>query len=585
MNANAFSKCLPAISTNISQCGTVTQCDAKPLTLDELDTTYLKSGDFRVMESLLYHDIEIRMCETTRNGLYEFLMANRVNLSKRISSRRVNSGLIEIAPFILARQYSPINNDYWEVSAGSASVKPDALLDAGDLYCSVASVTNIPADVRSFPVGMRVYIDGTNAGGVSTKTAWRVIEAIAGTGVINLSLASENANSNLDSDKLTVPVTGLLRRGTPNVNGYEKWCAEQPAYLNWKNVPFWVEETRTSLCKSSLYDKWKKLVTEGNPLYREFFDLDEISKNRQLSADWQKRWVNSVFWNKALPKQNMTEYDELETIETFPSAAEVTAGEDTHGLGVDNYSVNGGYTKCVGKRANTVGIYEQLAECGRVFDALGEALNLGALFREIYNMMRVRESNGRPSEQFDLFTDSVTAEAINRAMIGYYDNKSGGMLRLTMPVNSEVKTARFGFNYRSYKLFWPNVTINVITHYFFDDYLNAAATVSAAQETTARVLWILDFAGIYPGILASNRVVHKTGDLQTLAAVNPDFACVMKVPTQEQTLISLTYTVIVECPASNLIIENFSSAVPDYVDDAAIDYSTGSTVTTTTTAG
>jgi len=242
--------------------------------------------------------------------------------------------------------------------------------------------------------------------------------------------------------------------------------------------------------------------------------------------------------------------------------------------------VDGG--TCYGKRANAVGIYEQLAECGRVYDCLREKLNLGALFRELYNIMRVREANGRPATSIDIFTDSSTALKFNRAMIEYYDSLSGGRLAFNVDAMQEVKTAKFGFNYRSYKLFWPNVTINVITHYMFDDWLTAAKTVSEAQEDSARVLWILDFAGIYPGILASKRVVAKTGDLKTLAAVNPDFACVMEVPTQEQTLTSLQYTVVVECPASNLILENFSGDVPEYVDNELLDYSAGDSFTTTT---
>lgn len=571
LNANAFAKCAPAIGTNLAQCGTVTQCNALPLTSTELSTTYMKSGDFRVMESLLMHDMEIKMCETVQNGLYEFLMANRVNLSKRISTTRLSSGLLAIAPFILARQYSPINNEYWTVQSG---------MDPGgtpDWRIVVASDTGIPADVRSFPTGMRIFVDGY-FNGTALKSAWEVITATKVGNTVQLDLDDQNAASHLDPDKIyedgvsSGPTVGLVRRGTPNVNDYERWCSEAPAYTNWKNVPFWVETTRTSMCKSSLYDKWRKLVMEGNALYREFFDLDEISKNRQLAQDWQKRWVNSVFFNKPLANQTMALYDNLTTIDAFDITTTWTGAE----LGVD-----GG--KCVGKRANAVGIYEQLAECGRIFDLQGAKLNLGALFRIIYQIMRVRDSNGRPSSQIDLFTDTATAELFNRAMIKYYNSKSDGMLRLTMPVDGDTKTANFGFNYRSYRLFWPNVTINIVTHYFFDDYLSAAK--AAGFEDMARVLWILDFAGIYPGILASNRKVQMTGDLKTLAAINPDFACVMEVPTQEQTLTSLTFTVIVECPASNLILENFSGEVPDEVDDSDIDYSGGETVTTTTTPG
>lgn len=568
LNENTFKKCAPAISTNIKQCGTVTQCNAKPITSEELTTAYMRSSEFRVMEALFHHDMEIKMCEAVQEGLYEFFMANKVNLSNRVTTRRHNSGLLEIAPFVLARQYSPINNEYWEVYNGA--------LSGVRWSVRVRSTTNIPATVASFPTGMRVYIQGKSAGGSATKTAWEVYTATlaADASYVTLLLNDQNDASNLDPDKLGYPIQGILSRGTPNVNDYEKWCNEQPAYLNWKNVPFWVETTRTSMCRSELYDKWRRLVLEGNALYKEFFDLDEIEKNKQLAKDWQRRLVNAMFWNKPLTYQNLAEYDNLDEIPTYDGSIQ----NSTTDLGVDG-------AKCIGKRANAVGIYEQLAECDRISDLQGGQLNLPALFTELYNMMRVREGRNHPNPKvFDLFTDSVFAELINQAMLAYYQDKSQNMLRLNYDVQSfnVAKKAEFGFYFRSYPLFWPQgIIINVITHNFFDDWITAATV--ASQADTARVLWVLDFAGIYPGIIASNRVVQKTGDLKTLAAINTSFACVMKVPTQEQTLTSLTWTMVVECPAGNLILENIAATVPSIVVVPGTAYPSAATTTTTTT--
>lgn len=564
LTANAFSKCAPNLSTNIKQCGTVTQCSAKPVTQDELSSVFMKGSDYRVMEALLHHDMEIKMCETVQEGLYDFFMANKVNLSNRISTRRKNSGLIEIAPFVLARQYSPINNGYWRFSSGQSS--------GGNWSVVVTSTTNIPADVRSFPVGMRVFADGVTGGGTATKTAWKVVTVTDnGNNTLTLVMSSQNAASFLDTAKLASPVTGILRRGTPNVSDFEKFCAEPPAYLNWKDVPFFVETTRTSMCKSDLYDKWRKLVMEDNPLFKEYGDLDEIAKNRQLAADWQRRLVDQMFWGKPLPYQTADAFDQLDDILSYDGSA--------LGLGVDG-------AKCVGKRANAVGIYEQLAQCFRIADAQGGILNLPALFVELYNMMRVRKGNGsRNARTFDLFTDSVYAELINQAMIKYYNSKSDNTLRLTMNIEgfSLAKKAEFGFYYRSYPLFWPQgITLNVIYHDYFDDWVTAGNTVSAALGNTAHVVWILDMPGIYPGILASNRVVHRTGELKDLAAINPDFACVMDVNTQQQTLVSLTYTVVVECPASSLIIENLAATIPEHATLSGAYPGTHTSTTTTT---
>src|SRR5262249_8460175 len=156
------------------------------------------------------------------------------------------------------------------------------------------------------------------------------------------------------------------------------------------------------------------------------------------------------------------QYDQLDDILSYDGSS--------FGLGVD-----GG--KCVGKRANASGIYEQMAECGRIVDLQDGELNIPALAQALYNMMRVKEgAQNKNPRAFDLFTDSAFAELFNQAMIKYYNSKSDNTLRLNYDVNGPAKKADFGFNFRSYPLFWPpGVTINVVTHYFFDDYLSASA--------------------------------------------------------------------------------------------------------------
>jgi len=557
LNANAFSKCAPAISTDIRHCGSVALCNAQPLTTGDLTDAYMKSDDFRVLEHLLMADMEIKQCEAVQNGLYEFLMANKVNLSHKVVPQGINADVIQIAPFIKADQYSPINNEFWKVSGGTAS---------GQRWqVSVTSATNIPADARSFPVGLRVYIVGSN-GGIRTDTAYRVYSAVAAGSSVTLVLDKQNADSFLEDDQVTDPVTGYLRRGNNNVSDYESECNEMPAYLNNKLVPFWVQTSRWSWCNSTAYTEYRQLMLKTNALYRKFFDLPETKRNKQLMADQQKRFVNSFFYAKPLPNQTLANYDQLEEITAFDA--------NDLGLGIDGV--------CVGKRAEATGVIEQLAECGRVVDLAGAALNLPALFQAFYDICRVREGQGNRNRIIDVFTDTVTAELINQAMLAYYNSKSQNMLRLTMDVSgfSVAKKADFGFYYRSYPLFWPQgVTMNVLTHFSFDDELSVATAVGI--EDVGRQIWVLDFSGIYPGIIASNRVVHKTGDLKTLASINTDFACVLKVHTQEQSLFSMTHATIVECPAGNLVLQNLSAEVPSIEAEEGVRYPT----TTTTTTG
>jgi hypothetical protein len=58
---------------------------------------------------------------------------------------------------------------------------------------------------------------------------------------------------------------------------------------------------------------------------------------------------------------------------------------------------------------------------------------------------------------------------------------------------------------------------------------------------------------------------------------------VMATNTKRQTLTSLMWTMIVECPASNLIVENFTSAVPEYATASGPSYPPATSTTSSTT--
>ena len=58
--ADVFSKCAPALGTNIKQCGSVTLCDAVPMNSDDLEDVFTKSGDFRYLDALFKFEFELK---------------------------------------------------------------------------------------------------------------------------------------------------------------------------------------------------------------------------------------------------------------------------------------------------------------------------------------------------------------------------------------------------------------------------------------------------------------------------------------------------------------------------------------------
>ena len=171
-----------------------------------------------------------------------------------------------------------------------------------------------------------------------------------------------------------------------------------------------------------------------------------------------------------------------QTLGSYRSLAEVTTWSNTaQGL----YTAGEG--RCVGRKANAIGVYEQLAECGQVFDLQNQRLNLVELFENlIYPIWRARGDQGIPNQTIEIFTDSFTASQIQAGMMEYLRYSQPGLARFNIDTQRVMQTAqmgRMGFNYDTYRLQYPIVDIRIVTHPYFDD--NASAPSPKASRPLA----------------------------------------------------------------------------------------------------
>jgi len=542
--ADIFKHCAPAIRSNIETCGTVTLCGStKPATVDELDTIYKADGDYRILEAMFMTQMETKMCGAVQNSWEDFFLANMKVKRKNIQIESQTRSLIKIRPFLLAKQRTPINNVYWRVNTGVAD---------GDNYAvNVESKSGIPADVRSFTAGERVYIETATGGG--GKSFWQgvVVSSTLNGDTVDLVLEPQNDGTAFDTVEppLTAVLPGILRRGSANVGKSEKYCDNEPGYIDTRLHEFWLEHTKFTLCSSDEYNEFRTFVLQNNPMYRELYDLPEVEENRQRTQAFWSKWFNNLMFGRPISsKQNLNEYNELPEIENFASAT---------GLGF-------GGGRCSGRKANTIGWLEQLRRCGRIYDAQGAQLDLWSLMDAIYLMMRVRMGVGSAAAtSFDLFTDSTTAEVIDRAFILLFKDVSADTLALNQDI-TRGRNEAFGFQFSSYRLRGKcsGITLNVITHFGLDDYL--AEWTDAGNSDQGRAIWLLDMTTFYPAVIETSRKSLTTGRLQDLAAVDADYTCVEETVTKTVTQVGVTYAAVVECPASSLLIYNFSSDVPEH---------------------
>lgn len=551
IGSNIFStvgRCSPAIGTSYDSCGTVTRCNVIGATPTDLTSIFTDGSDFRDMSSLLAVQFEMKACGVRVNGLFDFLMASSRNFSGFLNKKRIRGSESLVEPFVLGQQKSIINDEYWTVLASVGPAPP------GGAQFHIINRYGIELNVEWFVAGARVFIFSKTAGGTATRTAWRVLAAelstYGGQNTILITVIGENAGSYMNAPKLETPTSGFLVIGTNNVSDWERYCHNRPALNPNRFVPFWVQTSRWTMCTDSLYEEWFAKLLATNEYFRQFGDVTIAERNRQYGMLFQREWLNSFWWNKAISaNQTLALWKNLDKIYTYGGSPLYLPNE----------------SRCVGFRANAVGVYEQLFQCGRVRDLQGQQLNLIELFDELYSIHRSRSNQGKPADSIDIYTDTTTAYLFHRAMIRYYNQQYEGLARFNISV-TEGEHGVLGFRWSSYYLLFPKgVTINIITHFFFDDIGDAAE--AEGMTSSARFLWILDLGGgIYPGIVASNRKVFTTGRLEDLAKVDQAYACVMENPTQEVSLNSVTWTAVVECPPDNLVIENFGDFIPDYRD-------------------
>jgi len=556
ISANIFEKCLPAIGNNINECGAVTLCDVITAESDELTSIFTDgSGHFRDLRALLATQFEIKACGAKQNGLFDFLMSSKKMLGNKRISVPLGPGNSEIQPFVMASQQSVMNTEYWSVVN---------LFNTGGVYTiHVRSRASIPIDERWFPPGANIYISARTAAGTALRGSFLVVSSgvtsFGGNATIGISATAENSTLGAQSKAIFSgfsagsPLSaGVAIRGSANVQDVERWCYNRPALNPRKHVPFWYETDRYTMCTDQYYQAWFKRLQEGNQYFKLFGDVDSTQRNKQLGDIWQREWLNKFFWNKRISaSQTLGSYRSLGQVTSFSNS---TQGLYTPGEG-----------RCVGYKANAIGVYEQLAECGQVFDLQNQRINLPELFRNlIYPIWRARGDQGIPNDVIEIFTDSETASLFQRGMILYYNNLAAGLAQFNINTDRVMmgQMGKLGFNYNEYFLDYPLVKLRIVTNNYFDDY--ASAHTSENIDSSGRFLWILDFSSIYPGIITSNRKVHVTGEIEKLAQVDRDYACVMENPTQEVSLNSLTWTAVVECPATSAIVENFDvSKVPE----------------------
>lgn len=573
INERFAKTCQVVFHNNYDTCGTITRSSIDYLTPSQLESLFTSGGLFADLDAWFKTSIEMKACGTKTNGMYDWIMSgsDRGRMKNLLTTQKRQKNPSLLFPFILGLQDSVINTDFWAISTGGAQSAYTASvtgpLTAGDLalgaatdrYIRVISRYGVEMDARWFRDRDRIFILGRSSIGIAERGQWVVLaSAAAADGTyVDVLLKSENAGSTQAYS--SAPTSGVVLIGVNNVNDYEKWCQNRANFDGKKEVPFWWQTMRRSRCVDSNYREfYSRLMTSGvNNAFARFGDLTLAERNAQDEANFQRHFVNAFFYQKAISaNQTLANWKNLDTIYTGQRL--VNTAPTASDFSVDPGNVGA----VIAKRANFIGVIEQLLACDRVRDLQGNSLNFYEWLDENYRLKRARESyTGGTVTDIDWYTDDVEAANIITAYTAYLKNEYGST-NVSFPIDiTKTMSNQFGFAWRTLQVKFPaGLNINIVTHPFFNDLRDAAK--AEGMEERGINLWALDWSTIYWAQLASNRKVHTVGELEPLARIDKDWACVMDSITQEITLTSETGAVVISCPSNSTVIYNFRDGVP-----------------------
>lgn len=588
-------QCSPVISTNYDTCGSVTRASVNHLTVADLTALFAPDGLFADLDAWFKHAIEMKACGIQRNVMYDWIMGNADREAFRLAYKSALQGIRGVKtasllqPFIFGAQDSVIVRGYWKVVAGAAgstlleaagtvgslgdqgntalaqaTANPNAIKaqdgtttlvynTAGVRWIRLDNRFSIPPDNGLFLPNSTIHIFTKRSNGRAEHGQWKVLTSAVGAFGVDLLIYDANGGSDeLYEAAPTATTGGVVIPGVNNVNDFEKWCSNRTTLDPRKRVPFWFQTRRNARCVDSEYKKVFARLMTSNPAFREFGDLDLAQRNRQDEMEDQKEFVNSFFFNKpSSANQTLALWESLEPV--------YTAEGNGVKLGLGS--------KLIGRRAEFKGVKEQLKECGRVYDLLGNPLNLHEWLDLNYNIKRARSTgmNGKQVTDIDWWTSSAMRAKFQQAYVAYAEQVWGDKVRFNFDWNQVSKA---GVLFDSYTFQYPSgVKINLMSADFFDDWLDQFQNQN--MEARGNLMLALDIGkpgpnggSIYWAQMESNRATYQSAALAELARFDSTFRCVLKHVDVQQTLISDTGSAIVECPLHSSWVENFSLTVP-----------------------
>lgn len=543
--------CTPRFLALDDSCG----CDLTRTTIKTWTPQDIEDLQFKEvgLDKLLLQQKELRITGVKENGLSALLMG-RLRKGSQGSLGQDAYGKSIISPFSLHVQPNVVNANYWQVESGSA----DPAAGVGGVHSGswrlvvknhagtfASPLTNIE---KYFLLSKYVAVLYVNTGTGVAYTIHAKITAAANAdagGVSKALITIEPPYSTAGWAALTAPqqavfhpTAGVVINMANSVSDYEEWCQNYPSENTNRLRDFWWQTTRDTWCYNDEY--LKALTSEQTGLwFKKFKTLPLAAQRKRQGEQWERDFWHTVFYgNRITEKQTPNTYSELPQV--FDA--------------ID--------TDCALEyKANTIGVFHQLAECQRVLDSGGGPLDMDLVKLELYNMSRLTGST-----RLSALTDRFTYGNLIQVMDAYYKAKYGIDTTRFMEMGKKLQFGEFiAWDYTVFQFPEDGFELAVFKEPAFDDMLAAFPT---AQKSRGRGLYILDWSDIHIPVAAVKSVKRNTPDPTTDAL----YKCRIAANITHFMLQSTKFQVQVHDPNRHLIIHNFSNQCPTISSDICTEY-------------
>lgn len=333
------------------------------------------------------------------------------------------------------------------------------------------------------------------------------------------------------------PTGGLVLFSGNSTSNYRARCVQKGFYNPDSMAHYWFQTFRKTFQWTDEYEMVNNAPTMSD-FFKGYLRLPLAKQIQIQDGDYLTALANAAMWGQPYAGQN---------VETWQTAGNIPVVYDLDG------------TTVMDVETRLKGYETQLDECGRVIDMAGAVLNLDSIMALLPIVARNRAGTGAARDQvwkIDMLVNPYMGGLIKRVMANVYKDSFGVQYVENLVPGTNDILAKNGVWNNTYHLDDFNVTLNVISGFFLEDFQSMTPT---AHKASTNYAIFPDFSDVdYFVMEARSRNVEYPS---RTVPIN-ETKCMLRYNVRTIRMESETLGLAVKNPSRHLIVKGFASACP-----------------------